>query len=271
MIKAANLKVGYDNNIVVDGFGFTLEKGEIVSLIGPNGSGKSTILKVLSRLMAKQGGAVYLDGYDIHKLPTKEVAKKLSALSQYNVSPPDFTVEELVWYGRLPHRKWYACQSSADEEIVWWAIKQTRLEKLSHRTVNSLSGGERQRAWIAMALAQKTEVLLLDEPTTYLDISHQLEVMELISGLNKEFGITIIMVLHDLNQAARYSHRLLVIKEGRIFAEGAPEKVLTKEMLRHVYHVEAEVALDRRIGKPVFYPLGISCAQTEARRRGTFV
>jgi len=261
MIKASNLKIGYDHKIVVDGFGFALERGEIVSLIGPNGSGKSTVLKVLSRLMDKLGGAVYLDGHDIHKLPTREVAKRLSVLSQYNISPPDFTVEELVGYGRLPHRKWYECRGSADEEIVRWALKETGLEKLSHRPVNSLSGGERQRAWIAMALAQKAEVLLLDEPTTYLDISHQLEVMELITGLNKEFGITIIMVLHDLNQAVRYSHRLVVIKDGRLFTQGEPKDVLTREMLRSVYNVEAEVVLDKRIGKPVFYPLGLACAK----------
>lgn len=260
MIQASDLKIGYDNKIVVDGFGFVIERGEIVSLIGPNGSGKSTVLKVLSRLMDKLGGAVSLDGHDIYKLPTKEVAKRISALSQHNISPPDFTVEELVGYGRLPHRKWYECRSSKDEEIVSWALKQTRLEKLSHRLVNSLSGGERQRAWIAMALAQKTEVLLLDEPTTYLDISHQIEVMELIAGLNKEFGITIIMVLHDLNQAVRYSHRLVVIKDGRLFTQGAPKDVLTREMLRSVYNVEAEVALDGRMGKPVFYPIGIACA-----------
>lgn len=259
MIQATDLRIGYDSKIVVDGFGFAVGKGEIVSLIGPNGSGKSTVLKVMGRLMRQLGGAVCLDGHDIHKLPTKEVAKRLSTLSQYNVSPPDFTVEELVGYGRLPHRRWYEHRSNEDEQIVRWAIKQTRLENLSDRFVNSLSGGERQRAWIAMALAQKTEVLLLDEPTTYLDISHQIEVMELIAGLNKEYGITIVMVLHDLNQAVRYSHRLVVIKDGRLYAEGAPKDIFTREMLRCVYNVEAEVSLDRRIGKPVFFPVGLAC------------
>jgi iron complex transport system ATP-binding protein len=261
MIQAANLKIGYDKKIVVDGFGFDIKAGEIVSLIGPNGSGKSTVLKVLSRLMNKLEGVVHLDGHDIHKLPTKEVAKKLSILSQYNISPPDFTVEELVSYGRMPHRQWYETKSKEDEEIISWAIQQTKLETLAHRIVNSLSGGERQRAWIAMALAQKPKILLLDEPTTYLDISHQIEVMELVTRLNRELGLTAVMVLHDLNQAVRYSHRLVVIKDGKFYMEGAPMAVLTKDMLRCVYNVEAEVTIDEQIGKPVFFPRGIACSK----------
>ncbi|UNC93077.1 ABC transporter ATP-binding protein [Candidatus Contubernalis alkaliaceticus] len=259
MILVSNLKIGYDDKIVVNEFGFEISQGEIVSLIGPNGSGKSTVLKVISRLMNKMEGLVHLDGSDIHSLPTKEVAKKLSILSQYNVSPPDFTVEELVGYGRMPHRKWYEQKSKEDEDIIKWAIQQTKLESLADRLINSLSGGEKQRTWIAMALAQKTKVLLLDEPTTYLDISHQIEVMELIVRLNKEFGMTVIMVLHDLNQAVRYSHRLMVIKNGRLVTEGAPIHVLTKEMLRDVYNVEAEIAIDKHMGKPVFFPIGLAC------------
>ncbi|WP_026478644.1 ABC transporter ATP-binding protein [Alkaliphilus transvaalensis] len=260
MIKASNLKIGYDQKIVVEDFNFEIPQGEIVSLIGPNGSGKSTVLKVVSRLMNSIDGVVYLDGCDIHRLPTKEVAKKLSILSQYQSTPPDFTVEELVSYGRMPHRKWYEAKSQEDEEIIEWALKQTRVEKFRDRSVNSLSGGERQRAWIAMALAQRPKILLLDEPTTYLDICHQIEVMELVNKLNEELGITVVMVLHDLNQAVRYSHRLVVIKDGRFVMEGTPEEVLTKELLRNVYHVEAEVTVDKMIGKPVFLPIGLSYA-----------
>ncbi len=260
MITASKLKIGYENKIVVDNFNFEITKGEIVSLIGPNGSGKSTVLKVISRLMNSMDGVVYLDGCDIHRLPTKEVAQKLSILSQYQSTPPDFTLEELVAYGRMPHRKWYDTKTVQDEEIIEWALKQTRVEKFRDRSVNSLSGGERQRAWIAMALAQRSKVLLLDEPTTYLDISHQIEVMELVTRLNKEINLTVVMVLHDLNQAVRYSHRLVVINDGRFVMEGTPEEVLTKELLRDVYHVEAEVTVDKLIGKPVFLPIGLSYA-----------
>lgn len=260
MINALNLKIGYESKIVVDEFNFKVNEGEIVSLIGPNGSGKSTVLKVISRLMNSTEGVVYLDGCDIHKMPTKEVSQKLSILSQYHSTPPDFTVEELVGYGRMPHRKWYETKTMEDEEIIEWALKQTRAEKFRDRSVNSLSGGERQRAWIAMALAQKPKILLLDEPTTYLDICHQIEVMELVNKLNKELGLTVVMVLHDLNQAVRYSHRLVVIKDGRFVMEGTPEEVLTKELLREVYHVEAEVTVDQQIGKPVFMPIGLSYA-----------
>jgi len=258
MIKASNLKIGYENKIVVEEFNFEINTGEIISLIGPNGSGKSTVLKVVSRLMKATEGMVHLDGNDIHRLSTKEVAKKLSMLSQQQVMPPDFTIRELVGYGRLPHRKWYETKTQEDEEIIEWAISQTRLEKLADRYINSLSGGERQRAWIAMALAQRPKILLLDEPTTYLDICHQIEVMELISRLNLELGITVVMVLHDLNQAVRYSSRLVVIKDGRFVGEGSPEKILTKEMLRRVYNVEAEVTIDKHAGKPIFMPIGLA-------------
>lgn len=260
MITASNLKIGYDNKIVVDKFELEITQGEIISLIGPNGSGKSTILKVISRLMNSIDGVVYLDGYDIHKLPSKEVAKKLSILSQYQSTLPDFTVEELVSYGRMPHRKWYETKTKEDEEIIQWALKQTRVYKLKDRSINSLSGGERQRAWIAMALAQRSKVLLLDEPTTYLDICHQMEVMELVSRLNKELNLTVVMVLHDLNQAVRYSNRMVVIKDGKIVTQGIPEKVLTKQLLRDVYNIEAEVSIDNRVGKPVFTVIGLSYA-----------
>lgn len=260
MITASKLKIGYENKIVVDDFNFEITRGEIVSLIGPNGSGKSTVLKVISRLMNSMDGIVCIDGCDIHRLPSKEVAQKLSILSQYHSTPPDFTVEELVGYGRMPHRKWYETKTLEDKEIIEWALKQTRVEKFRDRSVNSLSGGERQRTWIAMALAQRSKVLLLDEPTTYLDISHQIEVMELVTRLNKELNLTVVMVLHDLNQAVRYSHRLVVIKDGRFVTAGTPEEVLTKELLRDVYHVEAEVTVDKQIGKPVFLPIGLSYA-----------
>jgi iron complex transport system ATP-binding protein len=260
MIEASNLKISYENKIVVEDFDIKVNPGEIISLIGPNGSGKSTVLKVISRLMKSLEGVVHLDGADIHRLSTKEVAKKLAILPQTHHNPPDFTVDELVSYGRTPHRKWYETRTKEDDEVIDWAIKQTRLEKYRDRSVNNLSGGERQRAWIATALAQSPKVLLLDEPTTYLDICHQLEVMELVTRLNKELGITVIMVLHDLNQAARYSHRLVVIKDGKFVCQGQPNNVLTVDLLRKVYNVEAEVICDKQSGKPVFLPLGLASA-----------
>ncbi|KPU44425.1 putative siderophore transport system ATP-binding protein YusV [Oxobacter pfennigii] len=258
MIEAVELKITYDKNTVVDEFSLLINKGEVLSLIGPNGSGKSTVLNTISRLLKQTSGAVLLDGQDIHLLPTREVAKKLSVLSQHQATPPDFTVRELVGYGRMPHKRWYEEKTFEDEEIICWAIEQTRLEGLSDRMVNTLSGGERQRAWIAMALAQRPEILLLDEPTTFLDICHQMEVMELIKRLNKELDITVVMVLHDLNQAARYSERLAVLNNGQLVAQGKAEDVLTRELLRDVYQVEADVKLDERTGKPVFVPIGLT-------------
>lgn len=264
MMTGSNLKIGYDNKIVVKEFSIEIVQGEIISLIGPNGSGKSTILKVLSRLMNSVEGSVYLDGCNIHKMASKEVAKKLSILSQHQSSPPDFTVEELVSYGRMPHRKWFEARTKEDEQIVKWALKQTRVYDLRERSINSLSGGERQRAWIAMALAQKPKILLLDEPTTFLDICHQIEIMELINKLNKELNLTVVMVLHDLNQALRYSNRIVVIKDGKFVVQGSPERVLTKELLRDVYKVEAEISIDQRTGKPVFLPVGL-CFSNELK------
>lgn len=257
MIEARKLKINYDSKVVVHEFDLEVRQGEIVALIGPNGSGKSTVLKVISRMMKSMNGVVHLDGHDIHKLPTREVAKKLSMLSQTHSTPPDFTVRELVTYGRIPHQKWYETMNEEDQQVVEWAIGQTRLGPLADRSVNTLSGGERQRAWIALALAQKPKILLLDEPTTFLDICHQLEIMELVKTLNAELGITVIMVLHDMNQAAAYSHRLVVIKDGRLVTEGPPAKVLTSELLRDVYNVEAEIAFHPLTGKLYFHALGL--------------
>ncbi len=263
MITATNLKLCYDTKTVVHDFDFEVRPGEIVSLIGPNGSGKSTVLKAISRLLRCSCGTVHLDGHDIYRLPTREVAKKLSVLSQVHNTPPDFTVRELVSYGRIPHQKWYETLNQEDRDIVEWAIAQTRLEQFAERTVNSLSGGERQRAWIALALAQHPQVLLLDEPTTFLDICHQIELLELVKRLNASLGLTVVMVLHDMNHAAAYSHRLVVINHGRKIAEGAPVEVLTPKLLTEVYNVQAEIALHPLTGKLYFHALGLACAKKE--------
>lgn len=257
MISAENLSISYDKKDVVNNFTMNIKKGEIVSIIGPNGSGKSTILKVIARLMNSSKGVAYLDGHDVHRLPTKEVAKKLAILCQHNHSPSDCTVRDLVSYGRIPYKKWYEFSNYDDNSIVDWAIEVTGLAEFEHRYVATLSGGERQRAWVAMALAQKTKVLILDEPTTYLDVSHQLEVMELLKKINDEYDITIIMVLHDLNQASRYSDRMYVINEGKLVMKGQPREVITKKMLSDVYKIDANITIDPASGKPLFFPLGL--------------
>lgn len=258
MITASELVIGYEQKIVVNGFEINVNEGEFVSIIGPNGSGKSTVLKVISRLLKQKSGAVYLHGNNMSSMSTKEIAKKLAILSQVNSSPEDFTVEELIYYGRTPHKKWFESRNKEDEEKVKWAISHTKLNGFEDRKVSRLSGGERQRVWLAMALAQEPKVLLLDEPTTYLDICHQLEVMELVQELNKELGITVVTVLHDLNQAAKYSDRVVVIKDGQLVKEGSPGDILTKDLIRDVYRVETDICLDTRTKKPTITLLGIA-------------
>lgn len=257
MIEAKNLCIGYEEKIIVDNFSFDVSEGEILSVIGPNGSGKSTLLRCISRYIKSKEGVVYFDKEDMNGMNIKNVAKKMASLSQYNKSPDDITVEDLIYYGRLPHKKWHEKKNSEDMEIMNWAIKETSVEYFRHKKVSSLSGGERQRVWIAMALTQKPKILLLDEPTTYLDICHQLEVMELIRKLNKDLKITIIMVLHDLCQAANYSDKVVVIKEGKLVAEGEPRDILTTELIKHVYNVDTWIREDIIQGEIMIYPIQV--------------
>ncbi|MSU00496.1 ABC transporter ATP-binding protein [Tissierella pigra] len=264
MIEAKNLKISYEERVVVKDFSFNIEEGEMVSIIGPNGSGKSTILKTISKLLKQQEGLIYLEKEDISHMNIKNIAKKMSTLSQHNKSPEDIEVKDLIYYGRLPHKKWYERKTKEDEEIINWAISQTSLNGYEEKKVSELSGGERQRVWIAMALAQKPKILLLDEPTTYLDICHQLEVMELIKSLNKELGLTVIMVLHDLGQAAKYSHRVVVIKDGNLVAKGSPYDILTEELIKEVYKVEVCIRKDILKGEIIIHPLGV-CKSCEKR------
>ena len=201
------------------------------------------------------GGAVYLDGKAIHRLPTRQVAQKLAILPQSPSAPEDLTVRDLVRRGRFARQAWWRASSRSDREAVDWAVRVTGLEALQERMLSTLSGGERQRAWIALALAQEPRVLLLDEPTTFLDISHQLEVMALLQTLNAENGLSIVMVLHDLNQAARFSHRLVALRDGAIHALGQPADVLTEDVLRDVFRVEGVIAHDPHTQTPIFTPL----------------
>lgn len=217
--------------------------GKRTAVIGANGAGKSTLLRALARLDDGYQGTILLDGEDTRKLSRKQLARRLAILPQGMLAPADTTVETLVDYGRFPYRSWHGGSQNAgeDEMTVEWALSVTGMEDLKGRQVMSLSGGERQRAWIAMALAQRPEILLLDEPTTYLDIAHQLEVMQLVQKINEEYGMTVIMVLHDINHALQYADEIAVIKDGGIFSQGRPDSVLTVGMLREVFGVRADV------------------------------
>jgi iron complex transport system ATP-binding protein len=247
-IETKDLVLGYEERIVIEELSVAFPKGRITALVGGNGSGKSTLLKGLARVLAPSAGAAYLDGRAIHGLPTREVAREIAMLPQGPETPEGLRVRELVRYGRFPYRRLLAGESEADRDAVSRALELTDLSELSDRPLDSLSGGQRQRAWIAMALAQETEILLLDEPTTFLDMAHQLEVLRLLEHLNVEEGRTIIMVLHDLNQASRFAHHIIGIVEGRIHIEGTPEEVMRPETFRRLFGVDADIINDPRSG-----------------------
>lgn len=240
-------------NFRLDDINLKINEGEIVSLIGPNGSGKSTLLRVISRLLKPNSGNVFLNGENVQKMKSQEVAKTLTMLPQMNNYQLDLTVRELVEFGRHPHSGHKMTLSKEDIDIIDWAIEVTGLTHMQNRVLPSMSGGERQRAWIAMTVAQHPKVLLLDEPTTYLDISHQLEVMELVKELNRKHNMTVIMVLHDINQAAQYSDRLIVLKKGQLHYDGLPHCVLCKEMFQSIFEIDAQIHMQD--GRPVFTPL----------------
>lgn len=246
----------YGERVIINNLTLDISNPEIVTIIGPNGSGKSTLLKALCRLLEPAAGTVYLDSKDINKMSTEEVARTVAVMAQSAVAPGGTTVEELVCYGRLPYRKFFDGLSGEDRMAIEEAIEFTELSLLRNRLVHTLSGGERQRAWLAMALAQKPQILLLDEPTTYLDVHHQLELMELVVRLHKEMGLTVIMVLHDLNHAARYSERLIALKQGKIMADGATEDVFVKPVIENLYDVQAVImnVEANGINYPVCFP-----------------
>lgn len=253
VLRVNNLSVSYKYTEVIENIDLEIEKGKVYSIIGPNGSGKTTLIRALSRNLKPKTGQVLLDGVNIFKMNSKQTARKMAVLGQNNHTLSDVTVKNLVQYGRYAHKEWWKGSDREDNRIVDWALRKTGLENLQNRKINTLSGGEKQRAWLAMSIAQKPQILLLDEPTTYLDISHQLEIMELISRLNKEEGITIVMVLHDINHAARYSDELIVVKDKKIYKRGDPWVILENSVLREVFGVETEIRLDKETSKPVFY------------------
>ncbi|MBU3134343.1 ABC transporter ATP-binding protein [Clostridium gasigenes] len=250
-IVTNNLDISYDEALIVKALDMNIPHGKITSIIGPNGCGKSTVLKAVGRILKPKNGLIYLNGEDIHNLSTKAIAQAMAVLPQTPTAPSGLTVEELVAYGRFPHQKRFGRLTVEDNKIVKWAIEITKLTKLEHREVDTLSGGQRQRVWIAMALAQQTDLILLDEPTTYLDLSHQLEVLELLYSLNKNQGCTIVMVLHDLNLAARFSDYMIAIRDGEIVKEGTPEEVMTVPVLKEVFTIDAQIINEPITKRPV--------------------
>lgn len=255
-LHARDLRLAYGERVVVDGLDLDVVDGTITSVIGPNGCGKSTLLRALGRLLPPKRGQVLLDGKQIHKMSTKQVARVLGLLPQSPVAPEGLTVADLVARGRHPHQSWYRQWSSGDEHSVAEALEMTGIGDLAERAIDELSGGQRQRAWLSMALAQGTDLLLLDEPTTYLDLSHQVDVLDLIGNLHDRSGRTVVMVLHDLNLAARYADRLVAMKDGAIVAGGTPKDVLTEELLADVFDLNARVIEDPVVGTPLVVPIG---------------
>ncbi len=250
-VSAKSLQIGYGENIIVDSIDVEVLKGQITTIIGPNGSGKSTVLKALTRLIDYKKGVVNLNGENIKNIQNKEFAKMIAVLPQMHSAPPDFRVKELVSYGRVPYQKWHEQNSDKDNEIVQWAMEITGVDKLKDKSINACSGGEAQRVWIATVLAQEPDILFLDEPTTYLDICHQFEMMKLIKKLSKTSGIGIVMVLHDLSHALEMSDKIIVLKEGKKYSEGTPAEVITPKMMKEVYNVDCEIVYRENRKNPI--------------------
>ncbi|MBD1853552.1 ABC transporter ATP-binding protein [Leptolyngbya sp. ST-U4] len=249
------LTLSYDRTAIIRELNVDIPIHRITALVGANGCGKSTLLKGLARLLKPQSGIVYLNGTAIAQLATKEVAKQLGMLPQSPIAPEGLTVRELVAQGRYPHQSWFQQWSKEDEQFMEQALAMTGMTELGDRPLDSLSGGQRQRAWIAMALAQNTPILLLDEPTTFLDLAHQIEVLDLLYDLNQTRGQTIVMVLHDLNQACRYADYLVAMKQGHIYAQGSPVEVMTGAMVREVFGLESRIVPDPVTGTPMCIPI----------------
>lgn len=256
-LTAEKLSLSYDSTSVINNIDLNIPEGKISIIIGSNGCGKSTILRSLARLLRPTAGSIYINGKDIHRHSSKEVAKQLAILPQSPEAPEDLTVKELCYYGRHPHKGLFSRYSAEDHEIVEEALKATKMDNLADRTLDALSGGQRQRAWIAMALAQGTELLLLDEPTTYLDLAHQIEVLELLCSLNEKHNRTIVMVLHDLNQAARYADHLISISNGEIYKEGSPVEVFTEKMIQDVFGLSSIIIQNPVDQSPLCIPTGV--------------
>lgn len=254
-LTTRKLTLAYDKAIVISDLNLVIPSGQITALVGSNGCGKSTLLRGLARLLKPLKGTVYLDSESIFKLSTKAVAKQLGILPQGPTAPEGLTVRELVAQGRYPHQSWLQQWSAEDDRLLEQALAITGMQELANRPLDTLSSGQRQRAWIAMTLAQNTPILLLDEPTTFLDLAHQIEILDLLYELNQVEGRTIVMVLHDLNQACRYADHLIAVKGGEVYAQGNPTKVMTEAMVRDVFGLESRVVSDPVAGTPMCVPI----------------
>lgn len=255
-LRAERLTLAYDREPVVNDVNVAIPAGRITVVVGANACGKSTLLRGLARLLRPRGGRVTLDGESVHDLPSVEVAKVLGLLPQSPVAPDGITVADLVGRGRYPHQGWFRQWRPGDDEAVSRAVQATGVADLLDRTVKELSGGQRQRVWVAMTLAQETDLLLLDEPTTFLDIHHQIELLDLLTDLNRDAGKTVVLVLHDLNLACRYADHIVAMKRGRIVAEGVPADVVTAELVSEVFDLACDVVTDHVSGAPMVVPRG---------------
>ena len=249
-LKTSDLSIGYDKKIIVNDITVEIPDGKITSLIGPNGSGKSTFLKALARILEPAKGDVYIDGENVQRLDTKTVAQKIASLSQTTTQVNGLTVEEIVAYGRFPYQKGFAGLKEEDHQLIQWALEATNLTKLKQRTLLTLSGGQQQRVWIAMALAQDTDILILDEPITFLDPAHQLEILELLQEINHQ-GKTILMTIHDLDHASRFSDYLLGMKKGELIFQGTPKEIFTADKLLNLFDIQATFATLPNSDKPI--------------------
>lgn len=250
-LTSENLSIGYGDSFIVQNLNIEIPNKKITTIIGSNGCGKSTLLKAITRIIPHQSGSVLLDGKNIVKENTKNLARKIAILPQSPESAGGLTVGELVSYGRFPYQTGFGRLSKRDYEVIDWALDVTGTKEFKYRPIGSLSGGQRQRVWIAMTLAQETEIIFLDEPTTYLDMAHQLEVLELLQKLNEEYNRTIIMVLHDLNQAARFADYIIALKDGEVVKAGATEEIIQRDVLRQVFQIDAVIGHDPYTKKPI--------------------
>jgi iron complex transport system ATP-binding protein len=250
-LATRDLSIAYGEKVIVDDLNIEIPKGKITTIIGPNGCGKSTTLKSISRILKPKNGSIYISGKEIDQFSTREIAKQMAILPQTPNAPERVTVEELVSYGRFPHKKGFGRLKEEDKSIITWALKDTNMNDYNDMPIGNLSGGQRQRVWIAMALAQQTELILLDEPTTYLDLAHQLEILTLLQHLNESEKRTIVMVLHDLNLASRFSDYIISMKNGKVISSGTPKQVMTKKYLAEVFNIDAAIEIDPRNDKPI--------------------
>lgn len=249
------LTTGYEGTRIIEELSLMIPAGKVTTIIGPNGCGKSTLLKTIGRILKQERGDIYLQDENMRQLSTKEIAKRLAMLAQTSNAPGQLKVQELVAYGRYPHRQNVGRLTAHDREKIDWALQVTQTSDFREREIDTLSGGQRQRVFLAMALAQETDILLLDEPTTYLDMAHQMEVLEIVAHLNKEIGCTVVMVLHDLNHAARFSDEMIAMKKGEIINSGTPLQMMQKEVLQKVFEIDAKIVMDEDIPVCLSYQL----------------